>query len=68
MTDRGLLIRGRDGNMVLNPAHRAASGLRDQLARYDAALGLSPRSRQSIHAEVQPDGDMDEIERALCGD
>jgi P27 family predicted phage terminase small subunit len=65
---RGLLVPGHADHLVLNPSARVANALRDQLQRFDVQLGLTPRSRQGIHAEPQPeDGGMDAVERALCG-
>jgi P27 family predicted phage terminase small subunit len=59
----GLVIKGRDGGPVANPAARIARDRWSMVARMGAEFGLSPSSRVSLAAG--PSEDLSELESLL---
>jgi P27 family predicted phage terminase small subunit len=48
ITDRGVLVAGRDGNLVKNPALAAAKSYRDALQKWVKAFGMSIGARKQV--------------------
>jgi P27 family predicted phage terminase small subunit len=62
----GLLIRGRDGNLVTNPAWRIYRDADAAVRKWASEFGLTPSSRSSI---TMPDeGSEDDLARLLLSD
>src|SRR5262249_42401894 len=59
----GILIRGRDGPLVTNPAWRVWRGADTAVRRYAAEFGLTPAARAGI--EIGERGGDDELASIL---
>jgi P27 family predicted phage terminase small subunit len=71
LIQEGAILAGPHGSYA-NPLHKVVQGLRSQLLRYQAVLGLDPASRARLQTAGTIDADenvesTDEIDRILFG-
>src|SRR5690606_14048915 len=66
-TKRGVLIKGRFGDLVPNPAVKMAKDAWAEVRQYAAHFGLSPSSRSRVSAAPKADA-RDQAEDFLFGD
>ena len=68
----GAILSSPHGSYA-NPLHKVVQGLRSQLLRYQACLGLDPSARARLQSagSLQPDAvkvqDEDELDRIIFG-
>ncbi len=56
LAEEGILVRGRDGGMVKNPAAQVMKDSADMMLKFGARFGLSPADRVRLSVPNQDEG------------